>query len=180
MRALAEANGEIAPEDIDFMLKLAYRSGLSDNTAVVPAIQRNMDHRPGIEAAREEFEATCFSAAEEALRKARVAPREVKFVITNSSLFNPTPSLGAAIINRFGMGESTIGYSLGGMGCSGARERALVCVSVHLSACGACCLQTKPAPSVCRPWSCRRSRRSTASCASRCRSCGPSGRRSTR
>jgi hypothetical protein len=121
MRALAEANGEIAPEDIDFMLKLAYRSGLSDRTAVVPAIQRNMDHRPGIEAAREEFEVTCFSAAEEALRKARVAPSEVRYVITNSSLFNPTPSLSAALINRFGMPETTVSYSLGGMGCSGER-----------------------------------------------------------
>ncbi|KAI8470650.1 MAG: putative very-long-chain fatty acid condensing enzyme [Monoraphidium minutum] len=118
VRRLAEDNGQIAPDDIDFMDKLAYRSGLADRTAVVPAIQQNMDHRPGVECAREEYEATCFAAAADVLAKAGVAPGRVKFVITNSSLFNPTPSLSAALINHFGMPDDTINYSLGGMGCS--------------------------------------------------------------
>jgi 3-ketoacyl-CoA synthase len=47
-----------------------------------------------------------------------VRPNQVNFVITNSSLFNPTPSLSAIIMNHFKMGSSTINYSLGGMGCS--------------------------------------------------------------
>ena len=40
-------------------------------------------------------------------------------VIVNSSLFNPTPSLSAMIMNRFKMPPTTINYNLGGMGCSG-------------------------------------------------------------
>lgn len=43
---------------------------------------------------------------------------QINFVITNSSLFNPTPSLSAAIMNHFKMAATTINYSLGGMGCS--------------------------------------------------------------
>jgi 3-ketoacyl-CoA synthase len=118
VRRLAEKNGEIPQDMIDFMAKLAYRSGLGDNTAVTPAIQACLDHKPGMEAARLEYEATCFSVVEELLAKTGVKPSQIKFVITNSSLFNPTPSLSAAIMNRFKLRHDTINYSLGGMGCS--------------------------------------------------------------
>lgn len=47
-----------------------------------------------------------------------VQPRQIGCVITNSSLFNPTPSLSAMIMNHFKMGTRTINYNLGGMGCS--------------------------------------------------------------
>jgi 3-ketoacyl-CoA synthase len=119
VRHLAERNGTVAPGDIDFMEKLAFRSGLGDATAVTPAIQHAGQRKPGIEAARQEYMDTCFACVSELLEKTGVAPAKVKFVITNSSLFNPTPSLSAAIMNRFRMRDDTINYSLGGMGCSG-------------------------------------------------------------
>jgi 3-ketoacyl-CoA synthase len=67
---------------------------------------------PGMEAARFEFAATCFSCIEELLQKTGVKPSQINFVITNSSLFNPTPSLSATIMNHFKMGGNTKGYSL--------------------------------------------------------------------
>eukprot|EP00775_Hariotina_reticulata_P007277 gene7277-7490_t len=39
-------------------------------------------------------------------------------VITNSSLFNTTPSLSATIMNHFKMSSKTLNYNLAGMGCS--------------------------------------------------------------
>lgn len=69
--------------------------------------------------ARLEFEVTCFSAVQELLERTGVSPKQVGAVIVNSSLFNPTPSLAAMIMNRFGMPSTTINYNLGGMGCSG-------------------------------------------------------------
>jgi hypothetical protein len=39
MRKLCEARGTFTPEDMDFQEKIAYRTGLGDDTAVVPAIQ---------------------------------------------------------------------------------------------------------------------------------------------
>jgi 3-ketoacyl-CoA synthase len=47
-----------------------------------------------------------------------VKPSQIGYVITNCSLFNPTPSLSATIMNHFGMSGKTLNYHLGGMGCS--------------------------------------------------------------
>ncbi|KAI8463992.1 MAG: FAE1/Type III polyketide synthase-like protein-domain-containing protein [Monoraphidium minutum] len=118
------AGGGLAEEDLALLCKLAYRSGLGDDTAVPPkprAVYMSGElggHKPGIELAREEYEQTCFPCVEELLAKTGVKPSQIGFVITNSSLFNPTPSLSAALINRFKLRDDTINYSLGGMGCS--------------------------------------------------------------
>ena len=43
---------------------------------------------------------------------------QVDILIVNCSLFNPTPSLAAMIINHFKMRSNIISYNLSGMGCS--------------------------------------------------------------
>ena len=118
VRRLAAANGDIPEDDVAFMEKLAFRSGLGDATAVVPAIQAAPTRKPGLEKAREEYVETCFACVAELLEKTGLDPAKIKFVITNSSLFNPTPSLSAAVINKFKLRDDVINYSLGGMGCS--------------------------------------------------------------
>jgi 3-ketoacyl-CoA synthase len=47
-----------------------------------------------------------------------VQPRHIGIIITNSSLFNTTPSLSATIMNHFKMSSKTLNYNLAGMGCS--------------------------------------------------------------
>ena len=39
-------------------------------------------------------------------------------LIVNCSLFNPTPSLSAMIVNHFRMKANVVSYNLSGMGCS--------------------------------------------------------------
>jgi 3-ketoacyl-CoA synthase len=129
VRRCAAAHGRILPEDIGLLSKLAFRSGLGDRTAVPPRpVEMVLDRekygtghtvKPGIEMARDEYAETCFQCVDALFAKTGINPSKVKFVITNSSLFNPTPSLSAAIINRFGLRDDTVNYSLGGMGCSG-------------------------------------------------------------
>jgi 3-ketoacyl-CoA synthase len=58
------------------------------------------------------------------LAKTGVHPRQIGCVIVNCSLFNPTPSLSAMIMNHFKMSSNVINYNLGGMGCSGAQQAA--------------------------------------------------------
>lgn len=118
IRPLCETHGGILPEHIDFLEKIAYRTGLGDDTAVVPVIQDCDLHKVGIEACRQEFRDTCFGAIEELLEKTGVKANQINFVITNSSLFNPTPSLSTTVMNHFKMSTRCKGYSLGGMGCS--------------------------------------------------------------
>ena len=43
---------------------------------------------------------------------------QIDILVVNCSLFNPTPSLSAMIVNHFKMRSNVISYNLGGMGCS--------------------------------------------------------------
>ena len=43
---------------------------------------------------------------------------QIDILVTNCSLYCPTPSLSAQIVNKFKMRSNVITYSLGGMGCS--------------------------------------------------------------
>ena len=43
---------------------------------------------------------------------------QVDILVVNCSLFNPTPSLSAMIINHFKMRSNIVSYNLAGMGCS--------------------------------------------------------------
>eukprot|EP00877_Chromochloris_zofingiensis_P006813 jgi/Chrzof1/2385/Cz11g13060.t1_LCKAS7[v5.2] len=119
IRQVAEYSKKFdSPEDIDFMEKMVNRTGLGDETGVPLSIQSGDSNNCTMEAARAEFAATCLSTIEELLNKTGVKAHQIKFVITNSSLFNPTPSLSATIMNHFKMSTNTMNYSLGGMGCS--------------------------------------------------------------
>ncbi len=50
--------------------------------------------------------------------RAGLHPRDIDILVVNCSLFNPTPSLSAMIVNHFKMRSDLISYNLAGMGCS--------------------------------------------------------------
>ena len=43
---------------------------------------------------------------------------QVDILVVCCSIFNPTPSLSAMLVNRFKMRRTVLTYNLGGMGCS--------------------------------------------------------------
>lgn len=49
---------------------------------------------------------------------AGLTPRDIDILVVNCSLFNPTPSLSAMVVNHFKMRGDVISYNLAGMGCS--------------------------------------------------------------
>jgi hypothetical protein len=46
------------------------------------------------------------------------AGAQVDILVVNCSLFNPTPSLSAMLVNHFKMKSNVVSYNLSGMGCS--------------------------------------------------------------
>ena len=52
------------------------------------------------------------------MRTAGLTAKDINILVVNCSLFNPTPSLSAMIVNHFKMRSDLISYNLAGMGCS--------------------------------------------------------------
>lgn len=50
--------------------------------------------------------------------RAGIKPEQVDILITNCSIFCPTPSLSSMLINKFKFRRDIQSYNLGGMGCS--------------------------------------------------------------
>jgi len=109
--------GKFSDESLEFQEKILMRSGLGQNTYLPPAVA-TIPPCPTMQRAREEFEVVCFTAIDDLLKKTGVKPKEIGILVINCSLFNPTPSLCAMVINHFKMRSNIISYNLSGMGCS--------------------------------------------------------------
>lgn len=104
-------------ESIEFQEKVLSRSGLGEETYLPAGITAEPED-VSMEAARSEARDVLFTTVERALASTNTKPQAVDILIVNCSLFNPTPSLSAMIVNKFKMKSNTITYNLSGMGCS--------------------------------------------------------------
>ncbi|GLC34145.1 hypothetical protein PLESTB_000842300 [Pleodorina starrii] len=104
-------------EALEFQEKILVRSGLGQQTYLPPAVQM-MPPECTMENARKEFEMVVYPIVEELLQRTGVNPKQIGVLVVNCSLFNPTPSLAAMIINKFKMRSNILSYNLAGMGCS--------------------------------------------------------------
>ena len=68
--------------------------------------------------ARAYLASVCVFYKERCIGHAGLAPRDIDIIVVNCSLFNPTPSLSAMVVNHFKMRGDIISYNLAGMGCS--------------------------------------------------------------
>lgn len=101
-----------------FMDKILLRSGLAPDGTFLPKGYVTDPHELTWERAKEEAEVIMFTVVEEALKKTGLKPTDIDVLVTNCSIYNPTPSLAAMIINKFKMRSDVDAYNLGGMGCS--------------------------------------------------------------
>ncbi|XP_042031481.1 3-ketoacyl-CoA synthase 6-like [Salvia splendens] len=105
------------PKSIHFQMKILERSGLGEETCLPPAIHY-IPPTPTMALAREEAELVIFSAMDSLFTKTGVKPREIGILILNCSLFSPTPSMTAMVINKYKMRSNIKSFNLSGMGCS--------------------------------------------------------------
>ncbi|KAF2558524.1 hypothetical protein F2Q68_00013691 [Brassica cretica] len=109
--------GDFEDSALEFQRKILERSGLGEDT-YVPEGMHHVPPRISMAAAREEAEQVMFGALDSLFANANVNPKEIGILVVNCSLFNPTPSLSAMIVNKYKLRGNIRSYNLGGMGCS--------------------------------------------------------------
>ncbi|KAJ8436650.1 hypothetical protein Cgig2_029896 [Carnegiea gigantea] len=105
------------PKAARFQMRILERAGLGDETALPPAIHY-IPPEPTMQRARDEAHLVIFSAVDELLKKTGLRPKDIGILVTNCSIFCPSPSLSSVIINKYKMRSAIKSFSLSGMGCS--------------------------------------------------------------
>lgn len=114
---LSRSTGVFGEKAMLFQERIMENSGLGDETYLPPGV-RCWPPDINMRSAREEAEAVIFTSVRDVLAKTKLRPSQIDILIVNCSLFNPTPSLSAMVINHFKMRSNVVSYNLGGMGCS--------------------------------------------------------------
>ncbi|CAI5489694.1 unnamed protein product [Closterium sp. Naga37s-1] len=109
--------GRFDEKCLEFQGKVLERAGLGDRTCLPPGFV-NLPLNQSLGEARNEAEMVIFGALDELFAKTRLKPRDIDILIVNCSVFCPTPSLSAMIINKYKMRSNIRSFNLGGMGCS--------------------------------------------------------------
>ncbi|CAI9772735.1 unnamed protein product [Fraxinus pennsylvanica] len=104
-------------KSVDFQMRILERSGLGEETCLPPAIHY-IPPTPTMEAARGEAEEVIFSAIDSLMQKTGIKVKDIDILIVNCSLFSPTPSLSAMVVNKYKLRSNIKSYNLSGMGCS--------------------------------------------------------------
>lgn len=113
----AETSDVFTQESIDFQEKVLRRSGIG-NEACMPISVHEMPPDESYSAAKAEIEEVLFTIVENLLSKQNINPETIDILVTNCSLFCPTPSISSMIVNKFRFRSDVKSVSLGGMGCS--------------------------------------------------------------
>ncbi|KAK7338123.1 hypothetical protein VNO77_18723 [Canavalia gladiata] len=114
---MTEESGAFEEESLQFQRRISKKAGLGDETY----LPRGITARPPnlcMEEARLEAEAVMFGAVDGVFEKTGIEAKDIDILVVNCSLFNPTPSLSAMIVNHYKLRSNIKSYNLGGMGCS--------------------------------------------------------------
>uniref|UniRef100_A0ACD5TDD0 Uncharacterized protein n=1 Tax=Avena sativa TaxID=4498 RepID=A0ACD5TDD0_AVESA len=112
-----ERLGTFTDDNVAFQRRIVERSGLGEDTYLPEAVL-NLPPNPSMANARREAEMVMFGALDQLFAKTGVKPKDIGILVVNCSLFNPTPSLSAMVVNHYKLRGNIVSYNLGGMGCS--------------------------------------------------------------
>ncbi|KAM0891119.1 hypothetical protein ACQ4PT_026577 [Festuca glaucescens] len=104
-------------KSLKFQTRILERSGLGEETCLPPA-NHYIPPSPSMEAARAEAQLVIFNAIDDLVLRTGLKPKDIDILVVNCSLFSPTPSLSAMIINRYKLRSNIRSFNLSGMGCS--------------------------------------------------------------
>ncbi|KAL3515165.1 hypothetical protein ACH5RR_022067 [Cinchona calisaya] len=109
--------GDFDESLLEFQRKILERSGLGEET-YLPEAMHCIPPRPSMATARDEAEQVMFGALDNLFKSTNVKRKDIGILVVNCSLFNPTPSLSAVIVNKYKLRGNIKSFNLGGMGCS--------------------------------------------------------------
>lgn len=114
---LARKSGKFDEASLEFQKKILESSGIGDETYVPKAIM-SPENITTMKEGRAEASMVIFGAMDELFQKTGIRPKDVGVLVVNCSIFNPTPSLSAMVVNHYKMRGNILSFNLGGMGCS--------------------------------------------------------------
>ncbi|XP_028777380.1 3-ketoacyl-CoA synthase 10 [Neltuma alba] len=115
---LARKSGKFDEDSLAFQKRILMSSGIGDETYIPKAVVASNENCATMKEGRAEASMVMFGALDELFEKTKIRPKDVGVLVVNCSIFNPTPSLSAMIINHYKMRGNILSYNLGGMGCS--------------------------------------------------------------
>uniref|UniRef100_A0A5B6ZVB1 3-ketoacyl-CoA synthase n=1 Tax=Davidia involucrata TaxID=16924 RepID=A0A5B6ZVB1_DAVIN len=114
---LARKSGKFDEASLEFQKRIVESSGIGDESYVPKAVM-SAENCCTMKEGRAEASMVMLGALDELFEKTRIRPKDVGILVVNCSIFNPTPSLSAMIINHYKMRGNILSFNLGGMGCS--------------------------------------------------------------
>ena len=116
--AILNGDERFGQTEKDFQIRLLRRTGLGEETYLPPGLHR----KPIVTSmadARLEIEYVMKNCCDQLFKQMNLDPtKDIDIVICNCSLFNPTPSISAMLMNMYKMKQTCKNYNLAGMGCS--------------------------------------------------------------
>ncbi|KAL3500342.1 hypothetical protein ACH5RR_039435 [Cinchona calisaya] len=114
---VAKKSGKFDEASLEFQKRIVESSGIGDETYVPKSIMSS-ENTATMKEGRAEASTVMFGALDELFEKTKIRPKDVGVLVVNCSIFNPTPSLSAMIINHYKMRGNILSFNIGGMGCS--------------------------------------------------------------
>lgn len=114
---MARKSGKFDESSLEFQKRILESSGIGNETYVPKSIMSS-ENTATMKEGRAEASTVMFGALDELFEKTKIRPKDVGILVVNCSIFNPTPSLSAMIINHYKMRGNILSFNLGGMGCS--------------------------------------------------------------
>ncbi|BFG19814.1 hypothetical protein CerSpe_060880 [Prunus speciosa] len=112
-----EISGMHDRESVDFQTKVLERSGIGAESCM-PITVHEIPPYSSLKATRNETETVLFTIVKDLLSKHKINPKSIDILVSNCSLFSPTPSITSMVINKFGFRSNIKSINLSGMGCS--------------------------------------------------------------
>ncbi|KAK1433250.1 hypothetical protein QVD17_10159 [Tagetes erecta] len=106
-----------ARNSLEFQIRILERSGLSEETCLAPGFHY-IPPKLTMQDAKLEAELVIFSTIDSLILKTDLKPTDIDMLIVNCSVFSPSPSLVAMVMNRYKLRNNVKTYNLTGMGCS--------------------------------------------------------------